>query len=576
MRDITRTKLKRRAPEGRGNARLRRAAGFVLALLVCLALVACQWGGRSPAEMERLQAAAINAMLSELGEDRTLRLASGDTLQLSAATLEFYRGRGGQGAWTGRGGVLSDQGQALHEAIGDAWQDGLPPERYRHDVASALLAALEGKDDDGPADSLVVRYRAGLDVLLTEGIDRLERDLVMGMLDPAEVGLDYRIVTDPPPEGTLLRRLAAGESPADLVAALRPTMPQYELMRTALVAFREAELRGGWPRVAADTATREGARGAGVAQLRERLVVGVDLAEARLARNGLADPEFFDPDLAGAVRHFQERHALEPDGVVGATTVRELNQTASERVAELQLNLDRWRWLPHDLGARYVLVNIAGFELEVVDQGRVIEAMDVVVGQRDLETPIFADSIRYVVVNPYWNVPDGIMARTITPGIAADPDYLAAHDMEIVDGRVRQRPGPKNSLGRYKFIFPNDFDVYLHDTPDGHLFARTERAFSSGCVRIERPRDFARMLLTLQSSQDPESLDGLVAAGSEQWLQLDRPLPVYLLYFTAWARTDGTVRFHHDVYARNDALGDQGGEEGASPGSRRPAEGGEG
>jgi L,D-transpeptidase YcbB len=183
--------------------------------------------------------------------------------------------------------------------------------------------------------------------------------------------------------------------------------------------------------------------------------------------------------------------------------------------------------------------------------------MNVVVGRLETQTPIFSDSIRFVVVNPYWNVPDGIMARTIRPAMDRNPNYLAEHDMEIVDGRVRQRPGPRNSLGQYKFIFPNDFDVYLHDTPEGHLFARTERAFSSGCVRIERPRDFARMLLRLQSERNPDSLDPILAAGKEQWIKLDRPLPVYLLYFTAWAQEDGTVRFHHDVYERSKAMDGQ-------------------
>lgn len=253
-------------------------------------------------------------------------------------------------------------------------------------------------------------------------------------------------------------------------------------------------------------------RDAAAARLRARLVAGVDGEEAELARAGEADPSLFDADLVRAVQRFQIRHAL---------------------------------------------VNIAGFELEVVDGGRVNEAMNVVVGAELTETPIFADSIRYVVVNPYWNVPDGIMERTIAPAMARDPNYLRDHDMEMVDGRVRQRPGPQNSLGRYKFIFPNEFDVYLHDTPDGHLFARTERAFSSGCVRIERPRDFARMLLRLQSSQDPDALDEILAAGAEQWIALDRPLPVFLLYFTAWAQEDGTVRFHHDVYGHNEAMGEQ-------------------
>jgi L,D-transpeptidase YcbB len=183
--------------------------------------------------------------------------------------------------------------------------------------------------------------------------------------------------------------------------------------------------------------------------------------------------------------------------------------------------------------------------------------MTVVVGKRDTATPVFADSIRHVVVNPYWNVPDGIMERTIRPAMAQDPNYLVKNDMEIVNGRVRQRPGPKNSLGQYKFLFPNEHDVYLHDTPDGHLFSRTQRAFSSGCVRIERPDDFAKLLLRLQSERDPSSIDRLRAAGSEQWIKLDRPLPVYLLYFTAWVDEDGTVRFHHDIYGHDEAQVEQ-------------------
>jgi len=527
----------------------------IVGSLAAALLAAACGGGGGGAELQALRSEAVGALLASVTQDSTLLLASGDSVRVSATTLDFYQGRGSQAAWTGPKGPLPEA-RALHEAIGRAGDDGLPSERYRHDVATGVLAALEAKGDARLTDSLTVRYLADLDVLLTEGFNRLARDLTLGMLDPEQAGLDYRIAQEAPPEGRLLNRVLAGETPAQLVATLRPSLPQYERMRASLVTFREAESRV-WPRIEADTTLKEGARGASISQLRERLMAGVDAEEARLASTGAADPSLFDADLVRAVQHFQDRHALESDGVVGAATVRELNHTAAEWVAELQLNLDRWRWLPRDLGERYVLVNIAGFELEVIDQGRVIEAMSVVVGQDSRETPVFADSIQYVVVNPYWNVPDGIMARTITPGIAADPNYLAKNDMEIVDGRVRQRPGPKNSLGRYKFIFPNEFDVYLHDTPDGHLFSRTERAFSSGCVRIERPQDFARMLLELQSSQDPDALDGILATGSERWLKLDRPLPVYLLYFTAWAHEDGTVRFYHDVYGRSEAMDGQ-------------------
>jgi L,D-transpeptidase YcbB len=530
---------------------LRRGRGRGLAVVVLAAGLSAACGGS--AELKALRADGVGSMLRTVADDSVVHLASGDTLRVSSATLEFYRAREWQTAWVGPKRPLA-QGSVLHETLGRAWEDGLPPARYRHDVAAAVLDRLAATGSARLSDSLAVRHLADLDLLLTEGFNRLARDLIAGMLSPADAGLDYRIVAEAPPADLILNRVLAGEAPAVIVAQLRPSIPQYERMRGALLAFHELEARGGWELLGGDASLKEGERGVAVTALRQRFIAGMDRAEATLAQSGAADPSLFDADLKHAVQRFQDRHAIEADGAVGGTTLRELNYTLAERIAELQLNLDRWRWLPNDLGERYVLVNIAGFELEVVDGGRVIETMNVVVGQQSTETPIFADSIRHVVVNPYWNVPDGIMERTIRPAMARDPNYLASNDMEIFQGRVRQRPGPMNSLGRYKFIFPNEHDVYLHDTPDGHLFARTERAFSSGCVRIERPRDFARMLLRLQSSQDPESLDAIFATGREQWIKLDRPLPVFLLYFTAWAQDDGSVRFHHDVYGRSEAM----------------------
>jgi L,D-transpeptidase YcbB len=531
---------------------IRRARALSMALAVGMAAAAC---GESK-EVKALRGVAVAELLASASGDSVIRLSDGDTLHVSAATLAFYGGRGGQAAWVGRK-QLSQKGLAVHQAVGSAGDDGLPPVRYRHDIALERVARVEMKGDSALSKTMVVRSLADLDVLLTEGFNRMAHDLVAGMMDPEAAGLDYRITKDRAPADAILSRVLTGEAPADIVAKLRPAIPHYDRMRTALLAYHEAEARGDWPQVRTDSTLKEGGRGEAVAQLRQRLAEGVNTEEAALARTGAADASLFDADLAQAVALFQDRHAIAPDGAVGEATARALNYTIADRSAELWLNLDRWRWLPDHLGDRYVIVNIAGFELEVVEQGRIIESMNVVVGQLTNQTPIFSDSIQYVVVNPYWNVPDGIMARTIQPAMDRDPMYLAKNDMEIVNGRVRQRPGPQNSLGRYKFIFPNDFDVYLHDTPDGHLFARTERAFSSGCVRIERPRDFARMLLRLQSDRDPDSLDAIFATGEEQWIKLDRPLPVYLLYFTAWAQEDGTVRFHRDVYQRSEAMDDQ-------------------
>jgi len=489
--------------------------------------------------------------------DSVLTLPTGDSVRVSAATLEFYEGRQYQPAWTD-GRALTAAGRGVHDAIGQADTDGLSPERYGHDTAARLLAALEPESRrDRLPDSASVQHRVALELLLTEGMARYSADLVTGTLDPEEAGVDWRIERESARQGVVLENLAAGRDAAEVVDRLRPAIPYYDRMRTALAAFREAADRGGWPEVPAGETLREGERNAGVAALRERLVRGTDGQEAELARAGSADPTLFDAALKEAVERFQRRHSIDPDGAVGPETLKELNHTVDERIAEMKLNLDRWRWLPNELGERFVMVNIAGFELEVVESGRAIESMSVVVGRLERQTPVFADSIQFVVVNPYWNIPDGIYSRDVRPKMEQDPTYLVRNNMEFVNGRVRQKPGPNNALGRYKFLFPNEFDVYLHDSPEGHLFSRTRRDFSSGCIRLERPEDFARLLLQLQTDNGSSQLDAHLTHWNERWIKLDRTLPVYLLYFTAWVDEDGTVRFHHDVYGRDDKFAPQ-------------------
>jgi L,D-transpeptidase YcbB len=532
---------------------LRRVALPAVLPLAVLLLAGCS---RGP---DTLPAELLRASFAAAGPDSAavLTLAAGDTLHLSVKTVEFYAGRGHEPAWVNARRVL-DTGRSLHETIGRSEDDGLPADRYGHGLATRLLAALETKErSERLPDSMAVRYLADLDVVLTEGFNRYTRDLVTGTLDPAEAGIDWRIATEVPQEQVVLNNLMEGRDPAEVVAFLRPSIPYYERMRAALAQYRAAQERGGWPQVPAGATLKEDERNAAVALLRQRFLRGTDPREAELATAGSADPELFDAQLAEAVRMFQRRHGIDDDGSVGTATLRELNHTVEERIAEMKLNLDRWRWLPNDLGERFVLVNIAGFEMEVVDRGRAVQTMNVVVGKLDRQTPVFADSIRYIVVNPYWNVPNGIYEKDVLPALQRDPAYLVKNDMEIVNGRVRQRPGPRNALGRYKFMFPNEFDVYLHDTPQGSLFSRARRDFSSGCIRLERPEEFARLLLDMQTERGAGQLDALLTNWTERWVRLDRPLPVYLLYFTAWVEEDGTVLFHHDVYGRDGQLEEQ-------------------
>jgi murein L,D-transpeptidase YcbB/YkuD len=238
------------------------------------------------------------------------------------------------------------------------------------------------------------------------------------------------------------------------------------------------------------------------------------------------------------------------------------------RVRQIELNLDRWRWLPDDLGERHVLVNIPSYDLKLVEHGKPTLVMRVVVGKALGPTPVFSDEITAITFSPRWNVPLKILTDEMIPALKEDGDYLEKHDMEVVkDGQVvslgdvdmdepktfqvRQRPGPSNALGFVKFVLPNEFDVYLHDTPSGALFARTERAFSHGCVRVEKPRELAEALLRDQPKWDRTAIETAMHSGEEQSVKLTQPVPVHIVYWTAWVEEDGTLRFADDVYGHD-------------------------
>ena len=210
--------------------------------------------------------------------------------------------------------------------------------------------------------------------------------------------------------------------------------------------------------------------------------------------------------------------------------------------------MERWRWLPEQLGDRYLLVNIAAFRLDAIEGGRSVLSMKTVAGKEYTRTPFFAARVTEVIANPWWNVPDSIAAKELWPRQQRDPSYFAREHMVVMNGRIRQRPGSWNALGRLKFNMPNRYDVYLHDTPAKSLFARSFRAFSHGCIRLERPFDLAHYLL-------PDAdIETAVDAGRERAIPLASPVPVYVLYWTAWVGDDGHIEFHRDHYERDAAL----------------------
>jgi murein L,D-transpeptidase YcbB/YkuD len=301
-----------------------------------------------------------------------------------------------------------------------------------------------------------------------------------------------------------------------------------------------------------------------MAALRQRLAIEGDLDPAHEK-----DPSaVYNAALVDAIKRFQERHRIKPDGIIDPSTVAALNVPVEQRIRTIALNLERWRWLPDPMPARYLMVNVPDFRLEAIENGKMVMDMRVVVGEPDNKTPIFADEMTHVIFSPYWNIPPGIAKDETIPRVMNDPAFLARNNMEVVNQsgqvvdpysvdwantsglRIRQRPGSDNALGGVKFVFPNNFDVYLHDTNATKLFDRIERGLSHGCVRVEEPLKLAQYVLRDQTEWTPEAIDAAMKAGQEKHVKLSTPIPVYIVYKTAWVH-DGGVRFLKDLYGHD-------------------------
>jgi murein L,D-transpeptidase YcbB/YkuD len=301
------------------------------------------------------------------------------------------------------------------------------------------------------------------------------------------------------------------------------------------------------------------------------------IAEGDMQDTPAEDARLFDPAVKFAVDRFQVRHGLKMDGVVGEATRSAMNVSIADRIRQIKVNMERWRWLPRNLGERFLIVNSAGYDLTAFDQGKARFSMWVVIGKQDRQTPEIGGVMHTVVFNPFWTVPTTIAIEDLIPLQQRNPGYLQTKKIRVfanlsqqreVNPRhidwtlynkenfpyvLRQDPGPFNPLGRLKFLFSNDFDVYLHDTPARRLFEQKQRTFSSGCIRLENPRQLAEFLLTYNSDWDASRIQAALESGQTREVKLRKTLPIYLLYLTAWVGADDNVHFYPDVYGR-DAL----------------------
>jgi len=485
---------------------------------------------------------------------------------------KFYNSYGYSLPWV-RGMEPSPQARQLIALLLQAEQKGLNLDDYDGPRWSARLALLKPAAAQ-PTEADALRF----DVALTVCAMRYISDLHIGKVNPRhfDFGLDVETKKYDLPD-FLKDHVVDGSDVTGALAQVEPSYPGYKRTIAALHTYLELAKQSDDSKLPVPKKTiAPGDTYAGIPQLAQKLRLVGDLpADAVVS----ADATVYQGALVEAIKNFQRRHGREPDGRIGAQALADLNVPLSVRVRQMQLVLERWRWLPLSYNASPIVANIPEFRLRAYDENfKVAVTMNVVVGKAyGHDTPIFVDRMEYLVFRPYWSVPYSIARAEFFSRIARDPEYLAKKGFEVVDSRqqvvasgtvssdvleqlragklfIRQKPGPKNSLGLVKFIFPNNFNIYMHDTPEQEFFSRSRRDFSHGCIRLERPADLAAFVLRNNPGWDMDRVHAAMKGDSTQQVNLARPIPVLILYGTVIVPEDGLVHFYDDIYGHDAAL----------------------
>jgi murein L,D-transpeptidase YcbB/YkuD len=460
----------------------------------------------------------------------------------------------------------------LMAALADLDDDGLDPVDYHIEALQSFRTDLRAQPALLPAE------QADLEILATDAMMLSLYHLYLGKVDPVQLSSQWNFSTRPVSVERGFERLTAALDSGQIRETFERARPQhvwYQRGREALRTYRAIAAAGGWSPISDGPTMKLGLDDPRVPTLRYRLTVTGDLAgdlQPPAPPMNLA----FDAELESAVKRFQERHGLTPDGAVGPGTRAALNVPVSARIDQIRINLERARWVLHEIQGEFVLVNAAGFEVVYFRDNEPIWTSKVIVGRPYRETPIFKSTITYVVLNPTWTIPPGILVKDKLPVIKRDPGYLKRNNIRVIDSagrevnpysvdwnrysggrlppyQLRQDPGDDNALGLVKIMFPNPYLVYLHDTPSKSLFDKDERIFSSGCIRVEKAFELAELVLNDPVRWNRAAIDAAVATKKTQTVNLARPVPVLILYWTAQPRPDGQVIFRNDVYGRDPA-----------------------
>ncbi|HZI28892.1 MAG TPA: L,D-transpeptidase family protein [Gemmatimonadaceae bacterium] len=465
----------------------------------------------------------------------------------------LYRGNEGDPYWMTAKGLDRQRASQLSNVVVASVEEALNPGELPLAATVEALDVVRGRQT--PTAGAIARA----DVLMTALYAGIAEQRLVGHVDPRSVFQSWYI--DPREErvDSAMARMLRAPRLDQALDSMRPRHDAYNALRTELDRYRRLVAAGGWKRLDKGPALSPGdnAPASRLAALRERLrASGLLDSRERTAKGDTTAGRIYDNVLAGAVAQFQARHGIVVDSILGAETVDALNVPAEYRAAQIAGNLERYRWLPQSLGGRYILVNVPAFQLQAFDNGAEVLTMKVIVGAEydGRSTPVFSDSLQTVVFRPYWNVTENIAENEIWPKAEADPSYMARNNYEVVRGeegpRVRQKPGPQNALGLVKFMFPNSFDIYLHDTPQGELFEEDVRAFSHGCIRVEKPAELAQYVLGWPADSVQRLMEG---EKDDRHVAVEQKIPVYIVYMTSYVR-DGVLHFGNDLYSRDQAL----------------------
>jgi murein L,D-transpeptidase YcbB/YkuD len=496
----------------------------------------------------------IDAIFS--GEEREYLPTEADAEEL---VIRFYERRNYRPAWEDR--ALTRQVLGL---IASSNEHGLNPADYHY---PELMELVEEWEEQRLKSN---RTLSQFDVLLTDGMLLFARHLIEGKVDPGPLEYSWNYSRREFQAEKVIENVSRAIDDGTVAVALAGLAPDsffYRQLQQALAFYRELQRRGPFVPVPGDKVLRLGDRHPNVAPLRQRLL------ELDFMSGGSQEPDLFDGELELAVKSLQEMHGLRADGIVGRDSFAVLNTPHARRIEQIRVNLDRIRWVQEDVSENYLVVNIAGFELYYIKNEKLVWNTEVMTGKVATETPMFRATIKYLVFNPTWTVPRSIIRRSLYGKFASNPDYARENNFKLYDSsgtevlpaqldwsqlsrsrfpyRVVQQPGPHNSLGRVKFMFPNKHAIYLHDTPHRELFDRSNRAFSAGCIRVQYPLELAEILLADPDNWRREQIEAVVESEELKTVHLANPVDVLLMYWTASPTATGRVKFHADIYDRD-------------------------